>query len=897
MRYPIKKALTRQNLKSNGALAGELLAAYPEVFIDKEKKPLKLRTLSAKLSELDRGMTAWWRNRPLATQSLTIKLGIEQSELDLNPVDQSKLFPLPSFLAFPPLFLNRETPWRIADATRDQDIDRVASRYGVSRTLDYWLDTKRRNFHPDHVQWLCVPDAVEFEILTRRLTGLGYHQVRRAATPEAALTRYTDELMLADSLIVVVDGVGDGEPVGQLANLRYGAPLLIIARDPLPGLAPEPKQDGEAANSDLGEFSTQFRIAKDLAARTAHGEIECWTWTLMPNWRERLLAAIERRMRDLGTDKPFSSNATQALLDKFDRSHQWFVNVDDVLVLCQTVCEGEEENLRNALKSGTDTAGLLSLLFYRDEAHLDQMRHLSAMRWISWKLSWLADLSLEEWITLTKTRERFDTLVSRNLIAQHGLGYRFQRPVVIRLLLRSYLVEQMSKDELDNWALACFDDERRPLADAALDTLSVDDLQRLARKIGAACVKRPVYLGAAEALFAALGRRMPHAKIDSYVLAEFGKIVIPTLRSHAGIMWPVSRSLASPSDELGWMTVCWAWSQHVHTLTEGSWQFPGWSDKLPDYPDWLNMYGRPHSRYSWDRVGPQLWEFVSAARTWLKSFPRGIEYAKLSPLFNMALLLNAAESGLNPEQWWWEGVIGDPAAEHALLEYGMPEKGPQLRAMALTWWTSLMRHRRETFRRQVYAGSTLFSRQRRANDYSPVFAQVFDILSANPAEAIQAIDSADRSFLARYAVSLPPAFQRELLIYVAQGDAFHWYGWEVPGFMAQFGPQVADSLPNLLDHPQLGAMAALRLWDWAPAKAKGLLRTYRKLSDSALQNLLMTCSMDAIDLVLAVQRREPRIMSCEQWREWALRRLPNARAHAPALLQLLEISSESHSAR
>lgn len=876
MRYPIKKARERKNLKSNDALAIELLDKHPAIFVDTKKRPLKHRTLSAKISELDRGMTAWWRNRAPATECLFAHLGIEQGELDLNPVGGRNLLSLPSFPAFPPLVLSRETPWRIAEARRDRDPDRDPGPYGVKPTLDFWLEPKRRGMNPEHVQWLCVPDDVEFEILARKLSAVYNDPVLRAATPERVITRHIDELALADSLIVVLDGVGDGEQVGQLASMRQGAPLLIVAHDPLPKLAPQSEQ------------SEQSEKTKRLAAQVAHSKIECWTWTLLPNWREQLLGSIERRMRDLGIDRQFSSKATQALLDKFDRSRQWFVSVDDVLVLCQTICEGEEENLRDALDSGTDTASLLSLLFNRDEAHLDDMRRLVIMRWARWKLSWSADLSLEEWITLTKTRERFETMVNRNLIGKHGLGYRFQRPVVIRLLLRSHLGECMSKDDLDTWAPACFDDERRPLVDAALDALPVNALQRLARKIGAACVDRNIYRGAAEALFAALGRGMPHANINGQVLAEFGKIVIPKLRKQGGLVWPMSRSLASPSDELGWIAVCWAWSLHAQPLAEGSWQFPGWTDRLGEYPDWLGNYGRADSVYTWDRLGPQLRDFLSIARNWLESHPRGINHAKLSSLFRMALLLNAASGGRDAEPGWWEGVVGDPGAEHALLEHGMPDKGPKSRAMALIWWSSLVRYRRDTFKSQQYAGSTLFSRQPRANGYSPLFAHVIDCLSSNPAEAIQAIDKDDRLFLARYAVSLPASLQCELLKYVARAENVHWYVWEVPSFMAQFGPHVAESLPDLLDHPQFGGVAALRLWEWASSRAVGLLRMHRGLSCAALQNLIVTCPMAAIDVALAVQRREPSLMSSDQWREWALQRLPDARSHASALLELIE---------
>lgn len=884
MRYPIKKARERKSVKSNDALAIELLAKHPSTFVDDKGQPLKPRTLSAKISELDRGITAWWRNRAPATECLIAHLDIEQGELDLNPAGGRNLLSLPSFPAFPPLVMNRETPWRIAEAKRERDPDRDPGRYGMKPTLDFWLEPKRRGMNPERIQWLCVHDDVEFDILICKLATVGKHPVLRAATPEGVITRHIDKLALADSLIVVLDGVGDGEQVGQLASMRQGAPLLIVAHDPLPELAPE---------SEQSEQSEQSSEAKRLAAHVAHSEIECWTWTLLPTWRERLLASIERRMQDLGTGRQFSSKATQALLDKFDRSRQWFVRVDDVLVLCQTVCEGEEENLCDALDSGADTASLLSLLFNRDEAHLDDMRRLVTMRWARWKLSWSADLSLEEWITLTKTKERFETMVSRNLMGQHGLGYRFQRPVVIRLLLRSHLVECMSKDDLDTWAPACFDDERRPFVDAALDALPVNTLQRLARKIGKACVNHNIYRGAAEALFAALGRRMLHANINGQVLAEFGNIVIPKLRKQGGLVWPMSRSLGSPSDELGWISVCWAWSLHAQRLTEGSWQFPGWNAKLAKYPDWIDIYGRAHSAYSWDRLGPQLWDFLSIARTWLEARPRDIDHARLSPLFRMALLLNAAIAGRDAEPWWWEGVIGDPGAEQALIEYGMPDKGTQSRAMVLTWWRSLVRYRHDTFKRQQYAGSTLFSRQPQANGYSPLFAQVIDWLSPIPAKAIQAIDKDDRLFLVRYAVSLPASLQCELLKYVALAENVHWYVWEAPSLMAQFGPQVAESLPDLLDHPQFGGVAALRLWEWAPSRAVGLMRMHRKLSGAALLNIIVACPMMAIDAALAVQRREPSLMTCQQWREWALQRLPDARTHAPALLDLIELAPPS----
>jgi hypothetical protein len=873
MPYPIKKALGRKNIKSNDGLAQMLINMHPDAFVDKKGIKLNVRTLGTKIGELDRGMTSWWRNSPRATEKLIAFLGIWPDELDLSPVGGRNRFSFPSFPAFPPLTLTRETPWRIAEAKRSQDSGGTEpGRYGTKPTLDFWLEKKKRpGMPPSSVQWLWVPDDVEFELLTRWLAAIETHPVIRVATPEMVIIRHIDELASSDSLIVVLEGVGDAEQVGQLASVRQDAPLLIIARDALP------------------VFATQDEQAKESSARAAHARIERWTWTFLPDWRQVLIRSVERRIFDLDADNQFSSQATLDLVEKFDRSRQWFASVNDVLVLCQAVCEGEEKNLGIALDSGTDTGALLSLLFSRDEAHLGQMQDLVKERWLRWTLSWSADLTRQEWLGLVKTEERFETMVSRNLLGQHGHGYRFQRPVVTRLLLRSYLVECMNKAELTSWAQACFDDERRPLVDAALDALTVEALQKLARKVGAACVDR-LYLGAAEALFAAFGRRPLDQDINGQVLAEFAAIVLPRLRKYEDRLLPLSRPQASPADQVAWTTVCWAWSMRLRVrplLAETTWLFPGWSDDLPKMPGWLDTFGRKHTVYSWELLGPQLRDFLSIARAWLVSGARNVDDAMLPPLFRMALLVEASTAAGAAKSWWWDGVIGDPWAEQALLECMRDhESGPV--TVALAWWKSLLRNRQQASKEQQFGASSLFTWHPRANGHSSLLAAVTECLGAHAAIAVQSLEKDERLFLADHALALPPSLQRELLKSVAQDQDANWYDWEIPGFMAKFGPQVADVLPHLLDHPQLGQVAAWRLWEWVPAMAEELLQTYRGPAGVGIRNLIEICPPAAIRAALAVHQRQPSLMNGGQWRDWALRRLSNARVHAPALLELIE---------
>lgn len=866
MPYPIKKALRRSNLKSNDALAEKLLEEHGGDFLDGKGQKLSKRTLGTKIGELDRGMHAWWRKRETQTNHLLNALGMEREDLDLRPIGGQHRLSFASFPAYPPLTLPREIPWRIGQAQRNQD-SHTSSRYGNKPTLDFWLSGKRRGLTPDGVQWLCVPDDVEFVLLTHWLIATGAYPVLRVATPDVVMRRHLDEVAWSDPQIIVLEHGGEAEHIGRLASLHQDAPLLIIVRDVLPAFASQDQR-------------------QDLAvARAAHAKIEQWTWTLLPDWRQQLVLAVEQRMLDLGVDNQFLSEVTLSLLERFDRSHQWFASVTDVLVLCQAVCEGEENGLREKINNATDAASLLSLLFNRNEAHLEQTRHVVKARWLRLALNWSGALTRDEWIDLVKSEERFETMITRNLLGQQGRDYRFQRPVVTRLLLRSYLVEQMNKVDLDSWAPACFDDERRPLVDAALDALSVEALQKLARKVGPACIDRR-YLGAAEAVFAALGRRMLHDAINAHVLMEFAAHVLPKLRPHHDRVLPFSRSLSAP-DEVAWTTVCWAWSVHVRPVPDETWLFPGSGERLPKLPDWLDNYGRKHAGYSWERIGPQLRDFLVIVRAWLVSRARRVDHALSAPLFRIALLAEAGVAKTTIDSSWWDGIIGDPWAEQALLECSLSAQGPKSELLALRWWPSLVRHRLKASDHR-FGSSTIFTRHPIANGHSLVLVKIVECLSAQAAAAVEALGHEERLFLAQHATGLPPAFQRALLQSVAWDENPHWDSWQKSVLMAQLGPEVADELPALLDHPQLSRTAAARLWEWQPRKAEALLRTYRGQSRIGVRHLVLSSPSSAIGVALRVRERDPSLMNCEEWRDWALVRLSNAREHAAALLTLIE---------
>lgn len=131
MRNPIESAENFFEYKSFDRVASELTTRWPKVFLnlkpeapeeqnEKAKKTI-IRSLGAKIGQLNRGNSSWWLKREAATECLIDLLGINRDDLGLHQKTGRHLYVLPHFPDFPPLDLMREDYWCI---TKPELLDR-----------------------------------------------------------------------------------------------------------------------------------------------------------------------------------------------------------------------------------------------------------------------------------------------------------------------------------------------------------------------------------------------------------------------------------------------------------------------------------------------------------------------------------------------------------------------------------------------------------------------------------------------------------------------------------------------------------------------------------------------------------------------------------------------------
>jgi len=892
MRNPVESSPGFNQYNSFNKVASKLMATQPDLFEKPGKnKDITMRSLGSKISELDRGKTTWWLKREAETNCLIKLLDINRDDLGLHQKTGRHIFPWAVFPDFPALDLMRENYWSIATPelvsnNKEQGSDRF--NHLTKPTLDFWLSPQGTGFPSKKVEWLYVPDKMEFDLLTRKLEAVGRHEIVPSKSLREVVANDIERVRNHQPLILAIQANPEADHLKVVTSYRQGAPLLVISPWPLPNLLLQ--EEAETGN-ESGKNAGEKTLTPD--------DVNNWTWTLLPNWRELLLQWIEHRLKKLGTNTEFSSGAALDLLKQFDPSGSWFIGVDDVLMMCQAVSESKKSQLKIVAGSDDDVALLLSLLFNRDPSSLDLIQPLIERRWMHWDLAWEGDLAQEDWVDLAKDLCPLDTMLKQKLIVKGIEGYDFQRPILIRLLLRSYLMAALTKGQLVRWAPACFDNQRRPLVDAALDAIHIDQLELIATQLIQAPASADT-IGACEALFVAIGRRIIRDEDIGDELPMLAVHVLKQLTWKNELLYPWSRPLATPAQQLDWICVCWAWSLISVPGTDmpANWFFPGWNPALPqEVPDWLNVYASSYSDQQWELLAKPMQDFLPVVTRWLARHETLPAYEKMPLLFNAGLLARAAAGQWAASQHWWLGLIGHPIAEQTLLRQVESSDPAVNRCTALAWWPSLVKYQRHKFQEMFLGsrlmGSNLFTRNGKEHGYSALLNWVMAQLDAHGELALTGLNNDDRKFLTQHPAALSISLKRQLLKSLAKNFPQDWHAFEFANLLLHYGPETATEMEVFLDNDKLGPQAAEYLWGWAPRKAELLLRKKRVSSKEALRRLILASPSsaigDAVDLLLS----DPTLLSNEERQKWVRWRLPDARQHAQALMKLMQTTTDS----
>lgn len=904
MLNPVKIAQHAKGFLSFGATAKALLKAHPD-----NDWGMKPRSLETQIGKLDKGEVTWWRNNVKTAQALGALLDLSLQDLGLHGnADATPGFLFSEFPGLKPLDLKREKPWKIGMEEADEKPS--DSSYGKP-TLEEWLNPSPTDWRgPYERHWLHVPDALERRLLTQHLAATNRYKVVFTRTLEAASAQLQD----VKPLILVVEGDVSEEDFQTLSLRHQSAGLLVIAPVPVCRKTSALESDMEWTSWERRSLQGEERKQFDLATPV---DLKRWTWTLRPDWRLALLQWVEKRLNRQEADTLFDAQSMGLWLERFDPLGQWFETTADVMQLCEI---GHIQAHKKLPKPNDVEAGrkLTQLLFSDKSAQRrDQIEQWAVARWSRLELAWRGSLPMNDWLSLLpasqippsaeavlaiasaktalerkKAAARVigllnegnpDTLHASGLFKKDANGQLdFEHPTIVRLIVRDNLIRQIVEVSDYSWGRACFDADRSMLVDAALDVISMEALMQSVHKLleDPGNANSAAALGASEALFVAIGRRIANREV---ILEKFLPLLIQLADTVIGrldlepsafsLPTPWSRPVDLPAQQLTWISACWAWSllpdKPVNELPP-NWLFPGWSESLPPAPDWLNSLWPEEQTAQLSSA----WKcFFKVADEWVKDWDQPLDSAPR--ILRLALLRRAANGAWAADPVWWEDLIAHrtPWAVEALLE---PFKTAGKGAAARLWPSYLAF---EMGAKEPLAGTM--------NLYIVQLSSVrlWLLAQLSPAEGLACMTPNALRHLSSYPQVLPPAFRAPLLLARCQSISFQSIEDTGP-FIARFGPSVLPALPELLTHEFLGSAAAQYLWAWDADTAERLLFD-EAIDWVAHHHLMHACPASKIAIAAAVLIEKPSLFDFVDRYSWARSRLPTAGKNAQALVEII----------
>mgnify|MGYP000852536179 CR=1 FL=1 len=905
MLNPVKTAQRAKGLPSFGATAQALLKAHPN-----NDWGMKPRSLETQIGKLDKGEITWWTNHVEVAKALGALLDLPLQDLGLHGNANAKFqFSFAEFPGLEPLDLRREKPWQLGEAIADEKPkdDRLSKP-----TLNEWLNPKPNQWRPPNKHhWLYVPDGLEKRLFTQHLDITSAYRVVFTRTLEAV----SAELENVKPLILVVDGVVSEEDFRTLGLRHESAGLLVVASVPVPGETRDRWFSEESMSWELHSMSDE-QLGRFM--RTTPVSLECWTWTLKPDWRTALLQWVEKRLNKQETDTLFDAQSLCQWLERFDPLGQWFETTSDVLQLCGVM---HSQSHRKLPKPNDAEAGRkLTQLLFSDKfsKRSDQLQQWAVARWNRLEFAWHGFLPKEDWLSLLpanqllpsaeavhaiasaktaperkKAADRVvdqlqagnpDVLEASELLKDGATGQLdFAYPTLVRLIVRDKLMRQIAEEQAFSWGWACFDPDRSMLVDAALDVISMDTLmqavQRLPREdADMVNATSAVGLAASEALFVAIGRRIANREViqDKFIplLSQLAETVIGRLDIEmSAFILPVpwSRLIESPEQQLAWIGACWAWSLQIKApdkLADGwppNWLFPGWSESLPPPPDWLNsLWPEKDTK----QLSSAWIFFFKVADECVKDWNQPMNNAPR--ILRLALLGRAAHGTWTADPTWWEDLIGfeTPWAEEALLA-SFESAG---KSAAARLWPS-------------YLAFEMGEKERLLPTRQLSSVRRWLLGQLSPADALTGLSPAALNHLVAYPRTLPPAFRAPLLLARCQSISFESFADTAP-FIARFGPSALPALPELLKHDWLGKAAAEYLWVWGATTAERLLLD-ETVDSLARDYLLHTCPASKIAVAVAALAEKPALFRWSECGSWARSHLPTSRKNAQVLIDII----------
>ncbi len=689
------EAIRRAGYPSKDSLARALKEQAPDAFAGIEP-----RGLGAKIGELERGVSTWWRKRQDRVEALQALTGFDASELVAALVQKARgRWSFPEFSTLKPLDLLEELP---ADLGAGFPIDPKASDHDLEAWMQRALPPARqptRLVALDGVTWLTVRPGCGRGLLLARLRAVGSVDVVAADTLDEAVATVSGgrPVVLAPRRAVTQDDME------ALMRLDPEQPVLIVSdsacprRSLLSEVAWHPRWDWLVTK---GSERRRLELVNgnEGGVYGFRGELRAFEWRLAPDWRVRLIAWLERRLAATG-DTLLTRQGLGGWLQCFDPTSVWFSTPADVMALASLDHVIGELKLPGpkTLEAG---ARLLHHFAPMDSRAESLLLRLVDVRWRDATHEWQAPLAWDDWQDLLDAQSRsiadsegakprkkqpptldLEALRQEGFLAVDSRGWwTFAKPAQARLVLRDALMRWVSQGDLERWARPLAGDASRQAAlDSVLAAMPPAALDGSIKAVLRAAPGSLSALNAAEALFVAVGRKFASGQV-AYT-PELAGLPARILQQHGeacGNVWPPFTRAEGENCHvpLPWLLACWEWSlcapPPAMLPPELAVWFPGWLPRGDDADG--NWYGQlpqalleTSEGFDEERAG-----FEEAVRSAQRVVDRIgcqglVGFVQRGPVWAALMLVAAARGRVAPQASWWDVLLRLRAAPGHLV--------------------------------------------------------------------------------------------------------------------------------------------------------------------------------------------------------------------------------------
>lgn len=887
---PIASALARGGYSSNDQLARRLIEA------SKQLDWPSPRSLGAKIGEIDLGRRGWWLKRPEHGEALAALLQVPAIDLGLHAQEPADVHAFTRFPELPPLKLREERPCRIAAPWR-LGTDFQGKPYGESwDDLALWFKPDSRAAQrPDRtVHWLHVPAGTGLNLLWKWLESQGRGEYLRVET----LSECSRRLQELRPFAVRVDRE-NAQDLHVLASRELDLPVLVVAPFPAPLL--REAERAAAHTFATWEFFEADRLQRRTMALTNPDErgkgIHRYEWRLLPDWQERLLLWVERRIAAATNETLLTAAGVRRWMSGFTTEFDALRPADLMAIchLCHTIPE------RSLPSSQAPDAGtrllhhLTGLSSHRAEQFSRLVRGCLTDRRNAWPIqlrgdTWLGYLGTSgdapadaeavraiadaptkaarrqlaaEVLAAAENRSLAGLQASRLLVQTAGDHYVMQPAFVADLVARDQVLQLIVDSEVERWAALCFDPTRRRLVDAALRVTPLKMLLQVQERVLSMAADNPLAIAAAEALFFAVGN-----------LAACGTAVPRSLHSIAGRVLPSlyrdefsgpsfwTRSTETSDQACEHLLVTWTWSLMADPPRAGvpahwGWHFPGWLDDLSEPPtfDPVFMTAEPLSA---SPHGPLL-QVAERMVTRVKG-------ATESPpaFFTPLLLARAVREDKPAPSGWLEGIVGKKEAEDFFLLRVSDQPVPG-------WLLPVYLDAATRSKGEQHIWIRFL--------YSPIRSWLLRSITAEVAD--QVLNEQQRLLLWSSPSMLPPHLRSWILRRAEPRE----HDEVVLATIGLIGAPEVEALDRWLADAWFGPHAARRMWAVAPSVAAAQMSSTNAVDDAQV-HLLMAAPPDHLGSVVRLLREKPELLDSSTLTHWAVQTASRAGPLAEEVLAL-----------